>query len=74
MDSGSGLKPTGLFADLATAQAFNLSPIQWAQLTRIDKKILHYQRAMQAFYDDAARRQAQMKATEANLTRPKLRR
>jgi hypothetical protein len=71
LESGSGQTPTSFFSDIATAKAFHMSPADFASLPRIDKKILHYQHAKQAVYDDVARTNAQQRA---QAERPRKRR
>ena len=37
-------------------------PDQWEKLSRLDKKILHYYRAMEGYYFDIAKAEAKQKA------------
>jgi hypothetical protein len=39
---------------------FNMTPEQWSKTPRLDKKIMHYFRMMESYYQDIA--QAKVKA------------
>lgn len=43
---------TELYQDTLTMREFKLTPAQWKQISRIDRKILYYSRLMESIYMD----------------------
>ncbi len=41
---------TALYSNILTMKEYGLTPHEWKQLSRIDKKILNYARVMETYY------------------------
>ncbi len=75
MESGTSERPTALFSDLTVARWFRVSPMEWAGMTRVDRKILCYMRAQQQVYEDTAQTQRELeRATEQAQAKARARR
>jgi len=70
IERGSKEKPEPLFSDIATLKDFGLTPAKWSKLSRLDKKILHYWRAMQGFYEDIATENAKSQVERVRTPKP----
>ena len=54
--------PSLLYQSLSTMREFNLVPADWSKLSRIDKKVLYYFRAMEGHYFDIEKEKGRQKA------------
>ncbi len=63
IEQGKSLErpPSLLYQSISTMREFGMVPDQWEKLSRLDKKVLHYYRAMEGYYFDIARAEAEQK-------------
>ena len=54
--------PSLLYQSISTMREFNLTPADWSKLSRIDKKVLYYFRAMEGHYFDIENEKSKQKS------------
>lgn len=63
--------PTGLYQNISTAKEFGINPVEFKNMSMVDRKILSYFRLMEGYYLDMATAENKQPALPANMPRLK---